>query len=91
VRNARVLLLLVIAISSFVIWQFRQRRGRRHLAEIEQGDRCVSCNGTSLAVEENKARCLNCGHEVSLEWLRGSSVDAKDIAALTRPDGKTNL
>jgi hypothetical protein len=81
----------VAAIITFVVWQVRQSRAKRRLQEIDEGKRCIACNGTSLAVEGDTARCLLCGHKVSLETMRNAVVSAGEIANVTQPPEQRGL
>lgn len=76
---------LLVAIISFIVWQVRQSKARTRLREIDEGKRCVSCDGTNLARANEHARCLRCGHTVSLASLRAAVVTSSDIANVTKP------
>jgi uncharacterized paraquat-inducible protein A len=76
---------LVVAIVSFVMWQVRQSQARARLREIDEGKRCVACDGTNLMRANDHARCLRCGHTVSLASLRAAVVSSGEIANVTRP------
>jgi hypothetical protein len=69
----------------WIYWQVRQRKAAARLAELDEGRRCVSCDGTDLAREGDVARCLRCGQTVSLASLRAAVVNASEIAAVTKP------
>ena len=76
----------IAAVLSFVVWQLRQARARTRLRELDEGKRCVACDGTAL---EPKAagivRCLRCGYEASLVKLQAAVVSAEEIADVTKP------
>jgi hypothetical protein len=76
---------LIAALIAYVVWQVRQTRARNRLREIDEGRRCIACDGTSLAQEGGVARCLRCGHKVSLAVLQAAVVSADEIADVTKP------
>jgi hypothetical protein len=76
---------LIAAIVAYVVWQVRQQKARTRLREIDEGKRCVACDGTSLTLEGDVAHCLRCGHKVSLETMRAAVVSDGEIADVTKP------
>ncbi len=79
------ILALIGAVASYIVWQKRQIQGRTRLREIDEGRRCIACDGTDLARENGMAQCRRCGHKVSLAVLQASVVSAKDLADVTKP------
>lgn len=79
------LLALFVAAVSYFVWQKRQSEARTRLREIDEGKRCVACDGTDLEQSGGVARCQRCGHKVSLALLQGAAVSASEIASVTRP------
>lgn len=82
------LLLLVAAAVAFVVWQVRQRVGKRRIEEIDSGERCVACNGQNLSVSDAKARCDQCGYVADLAYFRAATVSSDEIAKVTRPESR---
>lgn len=79
---------LVSSLISFIVWQMRQAKGKARLAEIDEGRRCIACDRTNLERAAGMARCLSCGHTVSLASLQSVVVSASEIASVTRPDDR---
>ena len=69
----------------WIYWQLRQKKAVARLAELDEGKRCVSCDGTDLMHVGDFARCRRCGHAVSLASLRAAVVSTSEIAAVTKP------
>jgi hypothetical protein len=84
----RINLALFVLIGAYVAWWLRQRRARQRLREIDEGRRCVACDGTQLAADGSFARCLRCGHVASLSALRAAKVSESEIADVTKPDDR---
>jgi ABC-type uncharacterized transport system permease subunit len=80
------LLALVAAVAWFGLWYARKTRGRERMREIDEGRRCVSCNGTNVDAHRGIARCLRCGHTVSLAGFRNAQVSDRELADVTKPD-----
>jgi ribosomal protein L37AE/L43A len=82
----------VAAAFWFIIWQLRQARAKKRLQELDEGKRCVSCDGTELQPEAaGVVRCLRCGYEASLDKLRAAVVSADEIADVTKPPQERGL
>ena len=79
------LLALIAAAISYVVWQKRQAQARTRLREFDEGKRCIACNGTELEQRGEWARCLLCGHTVSLAALKAATVTASEIADVSKP------
>lgn len=56
------------------------------MREIDEGKRCVACDGTHVEAYRGVARCLRCGHTVSLAGFRNAEVSDRDLDNVTRPD-----
>lgn len=82
---------LLTAAIAYLVWQLRQRRARVRLQEIDEGRRCIACDGTSLQQAEGVARCNRCGHQVSLAVLQAAVVSESGIAAVTKPPENRSL
>jgi hypothetical protein len=81
----KAILALIVAAISYVVWMRRQAQARVRLREIDEGRRCIACDGTDLQQIGGVARCLRCGHQVSLAVLQAASVSASEIANVTKP------
>ena len=79
-------LALIASVAWFGLWYVRKTRGRQRMQEIDEGRRCVACDGTSLDAQRGIARCLRCGHTVSLASFRNAQVSDKELANVTKPD-----
>jgi hypothetical protein len=79
------LLALVVALMSYIVWQKKQAEARVRLRELDEGRRCIACDGTQMETSGGAARCLRCGHQVSLEALQAAKISESEIAAVTRP------
>jgi hypothetical protein len=80
------LLALVIGVVSYFVWQKKQAEAQVRLRQIDEGERCIACDGTQMTREGAVARCLRCGHKVSLEALQAAKVSASEIADVTKPE-----
>jgi hypothetical protein len=58
------------------------------MREIDEGKRCIACDGTSLDTQNNVARCLRCGHSVSLAGLQAAVVSDAELKDITRPEDR---
>jgi DNA-directed RNA polymerase subunit RPC12/RpoP len=79
------LFFLISAAISYVVWQRRKAEAQVRLRELDEGKRCISCDGTNLTQEAGVVQCLRCGHKISLEVLRSATVSASEIADVTKP------
>jgi hypothetical protein len=85
------LLALIAAVISYVVWQRRQAQAAVRLREIDEGKRCIACNGTELHQSGGVAMCARCGHKVSLAVLQAASVSTSEIANVTKPPENRGL
>lgn len=83
---SKLLAILIGSAITYSVWFVRRRGARTRLRELDEGKRCVSCHGTQLAVTEDVAACLQCGHRASLAALRRAALTDADIAKATRPN-----
>jgi ribosomal protein L37AE/L43A len=79
-------LAVIAAVVWFGVWSVRKSRGRQRMLEIDEGKRCVACDGTSLDARRGIARCLRCGHTVSLVTYREAQVSDRELGSVTKPD-----
>ncbi len=77
---------LIVAAVAYVAWQVKQQNAKKRLAEIDHGERCVACHGTSVTVTDGKARCNQCGYVSNLAFFQAAKVSDDDIAAVTKPE-----
>jgi hypothetical protein len=85
-RIAYLIALVVGAVYSYFHWQKKQADAKVRLRQLDEGERCIACDGTEMAREGAVARCLRCGHKVSLEALQAAKISASEIADVTKPD-----
>lgn len=88
-KGSALLVSLIATVISYAVWTLRKAKARGRLQEIDEGRRCIACDGTDLQRNEGVARCLRCGHVVSLASLRAAVVRPDEIANVTRPDDRT--
>jgi hypothetical protein len=81
----------IAAIIWYVTWQVRQGRARARLREIDEGRRCIACDGTALDHAGGVVRCQRCGHTASLAALQATVVSESEIANVTRPPENRGL
>ncbi len=79
------LLALVVAVASYILWHKRQAQARVRLRQLDEGERCIACDGTAMEQQDGLARCQRCGHKVSLAVLQAATVSASEIASVTKP------
>jgi len=82
VRIPLFLVFLLIAAGFAVL---RQRASKKRLRELDEGRRCIACDRTQMSVHEGRARCLTCGHTVSLAELRNVRVTTAEMAHINQP------
>lgn len=75
------------ALATFIIAMRNERRGRRALAAIDAGERCIRCDGGNTVVDGDTVRCSDCGLAASLARLRGAVLTDREIIVATRPEG----
>jgi hypothetical protein len=80
------LLALIATVAWFALWYARKARGRERMREIDEGRRCVACDGTNVDAHRGIARCLRCGHTVSLAGFRSARVSDQELDNVTKPD-----
>lgn len=83
--------ILVASVASYVLWYMRKAKARTRLREIDEGKRCVSCDGTDLQVFSGNASCRRCGHVVSLASFSAAVVSESELSNITRPDDNRSL
>lgn len=74
----------LFAIGVVVWWVVRamhRRRANGVLAALDDGRRCIRCDGSETTVEDDRVRCGTCGFVASLSGLRASTVRTSDIDA----------
>ncbi len=76
---------LIVAAVSYVVWQKRQAEAKVRLRELDEGRRCIACDGTEMEQQGGVARCQRCGHKVSLAVLQAATISASEIASVTKP------
>ena len=77
---------VLLGIISFVAVQVRKAQVRKRLEELDNGQRCMACNGTNVEKYRGKVRCNTCGHTVSLAGLQSSHISDKELIDLVKPD-----
>jgi hypothetical protein len=83
---AKLTLALIASVAWFSLWYVRKARGRERMREIDEGKRCVACDGTSLDTHRGMARCQRCGHTVSLANFRNAQVSERELDNVTKPN-----
>jgi hypothetical protein len=81
----RIPIIMLVVIAVLVGWQVRKIRARRRLREIDEGQRCLACDGTIMQRAGDHVRCQRCGHVASLASLRASVVRDDEISNITAP------
>lgn len=78
---------LISGLVGRAVWRRRIERARSKLAEIDAGLRCLACDGTDLATQEDRVECRACGYIDSLRRLRSIGTAEADLERLTKPHG----
>lgn len=82
------ILVLLVGVGGGV-WWWKQWDARRRLAEIDQGGRCLACDGVRLErLDADRVRCLACGTESSLRALGATQLSEAEITRAARPDDR---
>ena len=74
------------AIVAAIVTAQNRRAGNRRLAEIDSGQRCISCNGVDVRLVDDVITCGCCGHVASLAALRKASPSRAELEGMYRPD-----
>lgn len=82
---------LIATVTWFGVWYMRKSKGRQRMREIDEGKRCVACDGTNLQSHRGMARCLKCGHTVSLAAFKSAMVNEDELDNITKPDDRRGL
>jgi hypothetical protein len=85
---SKLIFFALIAVVSAVVVHMRKAEAKKRLAELDDGKRCVACNGTEMEVFRGNARCRRCGHTASLAGLRSAQITDAEIAKITAPDDR---
>ena len=82
-----------LIVSAAIAWfNFRRAaRGRQLIDDVENGRRCLACEGSDVTLREGNVHCGACGHLASLASLRASRVSDEAIAAVTHRDNRRGL
>lgn len=81
------LILIGLAFTSIIAWRKRVE-ARARLSEIENGERCLSCDGKEMQRVGETIRCAVCGHTESATTLKANKLSASEIDEMSRPDGR---
>jgi hypothetical protein len=81
---------LIAGVSAIVVYM-RKAEAKRRLVELDEGRRCVACNGTDMETFRGNARCLRCGHVSSLAGLRSAQVTDAEIEKMAAPDDRNRF
>lgn len=82
----RGLIFVAVVLALLIVWWRKQVTGKRRLAEIDEGRRCISCDSTDTEVRAGWVRCNRCLHTADLSTLRSAQVTAAELANLTQPE-----
>ncbi len=77
---------ILAIVLPLVFWQYRRLAGRKKMAELDRGERCISCEGSHVEHKADVVQCLDCGYRASLSKLRTAQISEAEIDELTKPE-----